>query len=80
MAMHQTTERQPERGGSEVTPTAAAILEDGGLVELLYDPKAKRTSLAVWRNQACEVVPSLDLPSGERLCRTRLTTTSSKTT
>ena len=29
--------------------------------------RARRTSLAVWRNQACEVVSSLELPSGERL-------------
>ncbi len=36
-------------------------------MELVYDPKARRTSLAVWRNQACEVVPNLELPTGERL-------------
>jgi hypothetical protein len=36
-------------------------------VELVYDPKARRTSLAVWRNRACEVVSRLELRAGERL-------------
>lgn len=49
------------------TPTAAAALSDGGLIELLYDPSTKRTSLGVWRNQACERVDNLELSSGERL-------------
>ena len=29
--------------------------------------RARRTSLAVWRTQACEVVPTLELPTGEQL-------------
>ena len=48
-------------------PQPAAILEDGSLVELLYDRRARRTSLAVWRNQACDSCTRLELPSGERL-------------
>ena len=47
--------------------TASALLEDGSLVELVYDAKARRTALAVWRGQSYEVVPSLELPTGERL-------------
>jgi hypothetical protein len=43
------------------------MLEDGALVELIYDPKGRRTSLAVWRDQACELVPSLELSNGDRL-------------
>ena len=64
--MHQD-DRAPPGGRQRDTPTAAAVLEDGGLVELLYDPKARRTSFAVWRDQASELVSSLDLPSGEQL-------------
>jgi hypothetical protein len=48
-------------------PTASTILEDGALVELVYDSMARRTSLAVCRDQACELVPSIELPTGERL-------------
>jgi hypothetical protein len=48
-------------------PTTSTVLEDGVLVELVYEPKARRTSLAVWRNQACELVPSIELPSCVRL-------------
>jgi hypothetical protein len=48
-------------------PTTSAVLQDGGLAELVYDPKARRTSLALWRSHSCELVSSLELPSGERL-------------
>ncbi len=63
-------ENQPRPGAprQRVIPTASAALEDGALVELVYDPKARRrTSLAVWRKQACDLVSSLELPTGERL-------------
>ena len=65
----RSNDNQPQPGGQRqrTTATAGAVLEDGALVELVYDPRAQRTSLAVWRNQACEVVPSLELPTGERL-------------
>jgi hypothetical protein len=48
-------------------PTTSSVLGDSSLVELVYDPKARRTSLALWRNQVCELVPGIDLPTGERL-------------
>lgn len=50
-----------------VTPVASAVLADGALVELVYDPSARRTALAVWRANACEILPSFELASGERL-------------
>ena len=67
--MSAQSDSQPQPGARQRRPTATAgaVFEDGGLVELLYDPNAKRTSLAVWRNQACSVVPALELPTGERL-------------
>jgi hypothetical protein len=64
---------QPNKsgGGGErrqrAIPTASAVLEDGAIVELVYEPKGRRTSLAIWRGQACETVPSLQLPDGTRL-------------
>jgi hypothetical protein len=67
--MSNQPEKQPQAGSRREPsiPTACNVLEDGTLVELVYDPKARRTSLAVWRNEACELVPSIELPSGERL-------------
>jgi hypothetical protein len=61
--------KQPQTGAGRqrVTPTAAAVLEDGALVELVHDPKARRTSLAVWRGPAYDLVSNLELPTGERL-------------
>jgi hypothetical protein len=60
--------KQGSRGARQrVVPTASAVLEDGAVVELVYEPTARRTSLAVWRGQACETVPSLELPTGARL-------------
>jgi hypothetical protein len=62
-------DNQPRPGARRPrsTPTASAILENGALVELVYDPKARRTSLAVWRGHACDLVSTLELPTGERL-------------
>ena len=66
MPNQQNNEPRPD-ARQERVPTASTVLEDGSLVELVYDPKARRTSLGVWRNQACELVPSIEVPSGERL-------------
>lgn len=67
--MPNPQENEPRASGKRerLVPTASAVLEDGSIVELVYDRKAQRTSLAVWRGQACEVVPSLELPIGARL-------------
>jgi hypothetical protein len=43
------------------------VLADGSLVELVYDANARRTALAVWRRQACEIVRSLEIPTGGHL-------------
>src|SRR5919106_3246084 len=67
MPNQQDNDPRPPARRERVTPTASAVLEDGALVELVYDPKAQRTSLALWRNQACELVPSIELRAGARL-------------
>lgn len=49
-------------------PTISRALEDGTLVELLYDPDTRETSLAVFRpDGTVSVEASVTLPSGERL-------------
>jgi hypothetical protein len=67
--MPNQKDNEPPAGArrERFTPTASTVLEDGALVELVYEPKARRTSLAVWRNQACEVVTSIELPRDARL-------------
>jgi hypothetical protein len=67
MTSQHENQAQPGPPRQRVMPTAAAVLEDGALVELLYDPKAGRTSLAIWRDLACELVPSIPLGTGARL-------------
>lgn len=48
--------------------TVSAVLPDGTIVELVYDPSAARTHLAVARvGVVPALVPHLDLPNGERL-------------
>jgi hypothetical protein len=67
MTSQHENQTQASAPRQRAIPTAAAVLDDGALVELLYDPKLRRTIMAVWRDQACELVPSIDLGTGARL-------------
>jgi hypothetical protein len=60
-------EPRPDARRPRVTPTVSTVLEDGSLVELVYDAKARHTALAVWRGHTWEIVPSLEFTRGERL-------------
>lgn len=49
-------------------PTISRVLEDGTLIELLYDPVEHSTALAIARpGNDVSTEPSFDLPTGERL-------------
>jgi hypothetical protein len=53
---------------TDAISTISRALEDGTLVELLYDPAARRTALAVLRPDGkTSVEPALTLDTGERL-------------
>jgi hypothetical protein len=67
MPNQQDNEPRPSARREQFIPTSSTVLDDGALVELVYDSKARRTSLAIWRSQACELVPSIELPTGGRL-------------
>jgi hypothetical protein len=56
-----------EKTRGNITPALRTRTRDGDLVELLYDPKTQRTSLAVYRDGRLRIADSLDLNSGERL-------------
>jgi hypothetical protein len=46
MSKQHEKESRPGEPLQRHIPTASAVLEDGALVELVYDPKARRTE---WR-------------------------------
>jgi hypothetical protein len=53
---------------ANATPTISRILRDGTLVELVYDPEARSTALAVCeRGGQSRIEESVGLPSGEQL-------------
>lgn len=58
---------QEARNQLRDTPTVSSGLDDGALVELVYDPEARTTALVVFKNGAWTVERELALPSGERL-------------
>jgi hypothetical protein len=58
----QKTKKQPGH-----IPTVSHILDDGRLVELVYDAKERRTALAVSADGDVTYVPSIALPTGETL-------------
>lgn len=64
--------RRPKLGSmasaQQHVPTVSRALDDGRLVELVYDPVSRTTALAVGGpDGAVALAPHVDLPSGERL-------------
>jgi len=51
----------------QTIPTVSAVLQNGALLELVYDPHERRTSFVAWKEGAWTVVPNYPLDSGERL-------------
>lgn len=50
------------------TPTISRVLDDGSLIELLYDPSTKSTALVLQaRDGSTPIKQEIELPSGERL-------------
>ena len=52
-------------------PTVSRVLDDGRLVELVYEAKERRTALAVSTDGDITHVPTLSLPTGETLVPVR---------
>lgn len=48
-------------------PTVSSCLPDGRLIELTYDPKERKTGLAVWHGDAWATQEAVELANGERL-------------
>ena len=49
------------------TRTTGLVLEDGVIVELLYDPHTRKTAFAVCRNGEISIEECMELPDGHRL-------------
>ncbi len=53
---------------SDTVPTISRVLEDGTLIELIYDPLASTTAFAIGRRDGTTAIEaSITLPTGERL-------------
>jgi len=48
-------------------PTVSAVLGDGRLLEMVHDPAARRSSFALWENEAWRLVPSFGSDGFRRL-------------
>ena len=48
-------------------PTISRVLGDGMLIELLYDPKERKTSFAIWNKERARIEPNFALDPGHLL-------------
>ena len=68
--MQQTRERgkwvEPGKR-ARATPTVATVLDDGRVLEMVYDPKAHTTAFVLGKDGEWQIVPHHDLPDGRRL-------------
>ena len=49
------------------TPAVSAVLPDGHLVEMVFDPVEQRTRFVLWQDGAWRFAPIVRTPAGERL-------------
>jgi hypothetical protein len=49
------------------TPTVSAVLSDGRIVEMVFDPAEQRTRLVVWQDDTWRFEDIVRTPAGERL-------------
>lgn len=61
------SEKQAQNARAKVVPTISATLDDGALVELIYDPHERRTRFAIWRDGAVKISDTAPGPRGTRL-------------
>ncbi len=64
MGMQDDDERGPKK---RITPTVSAILEDGTIVELVYQPQTRQTILALYNAGRWTLQPHIDPDDGHRL-------------
>lgn len=65
--MDEAKQQGEEKQESRKWPTISTVLDNGSIVELLYDPREKRTSFAVWTDGAWRRQRSLEIGAKELL-------------
>jgi hypothetical protein len=65
--MDHSKEGNTNQEASRPLHTSSAVLGDGRMAELVYDPDKRRTSLAVWKDESWTLEPSITLDNGIRL-------------
>src|SRR3989442_12934564 len=58
--VHKKT-KQAGNGERKIV-TVSNVSDDGSMLEMLYEPKEKRTGFAVWKDGKCTIEPSIRLP------------------
>ncbi len=53
-----------EQLATKPVPTVSAVLDDGRIVEMVYDPRAKQSAFAVWNGEACTIEPRVVAEGG----------------
>ena len=63
-----TNDQQPDAPkAARGLPTVSTVLPDGRIVEMLYDPKVRRTAFAIWHHGTWHEEPAIELDDGQRL-------------
>ena len=65
--MTNTEKEMSAPSRTRARPLASAFLESREQVELIYNPKARQTAFAVWKDGACRIEKSYTLDTGERV-------------
>src|SRR2546426_12428357 len=59
---------QPQAASTERRiVTVSTVSDDGSMLEMIYEPKEKRTGFAVWNDGKCTIEPSVRLHPTHRL-------------
>ena len=61
--MNPVPKKTKQAGNTERKIVAVSnVSDDGSMLEMLYEPKEKRTGFAVWKDGKCTIEPSIRLP------------------
>ena len=60
-------ENNTDEKKKQIIPTASAILEDGSIVEMVFQPKLRRTFLAIYNAGRWTLQDAIELGSDARL-------------
>ncbi len=56
-----------ERGGKDRLPAVSAVVKDGSILEMVYEPSRQITAYACFKDGTWDLIPDYELPEGRRL-------------